>query len=84
MKLPDWGLSEAVLAWYGGAPVDELEDHMDATLGDFCRVLRMAIQLMRNTRRSIDRDWDLATVLDEAVLAVNRDEIDARRQLELG
>ena len=27
---------------------------------------------------------DPATVLDEAVLAVNRDEIDARRQLELG
>jgi hypothetical protein len=39
---------------------------------------------MRNTRRSIDREWDLATVLDEAVTAVNRDEIDARRQLELG
>jgi hypothetical protein len=84
MKLPDWGLSEAAIAWYGGAPVEELEDCMDATLGDFCRVLRMAIQLMRNTRRSIDREWDLATVLDEAVTAVNRDEIDARRQLELG
>jgi superfamily II RNA helicase len=84
MKLPDWGLSEAAIAWYGGAPVEDLEDCMDATLGDFCRVLRMAIQLMRNTRRSIDREWDLATVLDEAVTAVNRDEIDARRQLELG
>ena len=44
----------------------------------------MAIQLMRNVRRAIDRDWDLWDRLEDAVQAMNRDEIDARRQLELG
>ena len=44
----------------------------------------MAIQLMRNVRRVIDRDWDLYDSLGDAVEAMNRDEIDARRQLELG
>jgi superfamily II RNA helicase len=84
MKQPDWGLTEAAAAWYEGAPVEELEDLMDATPGDFCRVLRMSIQLMRNTKRAIDVSWDLGEKLDEAVLAINRDEIDARRQLRLG
>jgi superfamily II RNA helicase len=84
MKQPDWGLTEAAAAWYEGAPVEELEDLMDATPGDFCRVLRMSIQLMRNTKRAIDVSWDLGEKLDEAILAINRDEIDARRQLRLG
>jgi hypothetical protein len=44
----------------------------------------MSIQLMRNTKRAIDVSWDLGEKLDEAVLAINRDEIDARRQLRLG
>jgi len=84
MKQPDWGLTEAAVAWYEGAPMEELDDLMDATPGDFCRVLRMSIQLMRNTKRAIESSWDLGDKLDEAILAVNRDEIDARQQLRLG
>lgn len=84
MKQPDWGLSEAAVAWFEGSSVEDMEDLMDATPGDFCRVLRMSIQLMRNTKRAIDDTWDLGERLDEAILAINRDEIDARRQLRLG
>ena len=39
---------------------------------------------MRNTKRAIESSWDLGDKLDEAILAVNRDEIDARQQLRLG
>jgi hypothetical protein len=44
----------------------------------------MSIQLMRQVRRAISKDWDLHEKLDEAVQLLNRDEVDARRQLELG
>jgi len=84
MKRPDWGLSATVLAWFDGAGFEELEGVTDATPGDVCRVFRMAIQQMRTVRRAIDADWDLHGRLREAVEALNRDEVDARRQLELG
>ena len=84
MKRPDWGLTPAVMVWYEGCDVEALEDASSGTAGDTCRVFRMAIQLMRNVRRVIDPDWDLYDRLQDAVEAMNRDEIDARRQLELG
>ena len=84
MKRPDWGLSAGVLAWYGGADLAGLAEAADAPLGDVCRVFRMALQLLRNLRRTIDPEWDLSDRLEEAVIAMNRDEVDARRQLELG
>ncbi len=84
MKRPEWGLTPAVLAWYDGATFEELANVTDSTSGDLCRVLRMTIQLMRNVRRAIDPDWDLHASLRLAVDALNRDEVDARRQLELG
>jgi superfamily II RNA helicase len=84
MKCPDWGLTPATLAWCGGMSMEELEEELSVNPGDVCRVFRMAIQLMRNVKRSIDRDWDLAGHLDDAIESINRDEIDARKQLELG
>jgi len=84
MKRPDWGLTPATLAWFGGMAMEELEEELEINPGDLCRVFRMAIQLMRNVKRSLDKDWDIVDRLDDAVEAMNRDEIDARRQLELG
>lgn len=83
-KRPDWTLTPAVLAWMKGAEFDEALDEVEVGPGDLCRVLRMALQLMRQVRRAIDKDWDLYERLGEARLAMNRDEVDARRQLELG
>lgn len=84
MKLPDWGLTPAVAEWARGAAFEDLERVTDATPGDLVRAFRMAIQLMRQLRRGLDPAWDLADRLDEAILALNREEVDARRQLELG
>ncbi len=84
LKRADWGLTPTVLAWFGGASMEELEEDLGVNAGDVCRVLRMAIQLLRNVRRSIDKKWDLAEKLEEAAQALNRDEVDARRKLELG
>ena len=52
--------------------------------GDICRTFRMALQLVRQVRQAVDPEWDLHHRLGEVRRLVNRDEIDARRQLELG
>jgi superfamily II RNA helicase len=84
LKLPDWSLTPAVAAWYEGADFEELDKLVAATPGDVCRTFRMALQLMRQVRRAIDPAWDLGERLKEAVEGMNRGEVDARRQLELG
>ncbi|MBI5363047.1 MAG: DEAD/DEAH box helicase [Planctomycetes bacterium] len=84
IKLPEWGLSRAVMAWVAGASFEELEELCEATPGDVVRHLRMASQLARQVRRAIDPSWDLHEKLRELMDAMNRDVVDARRQLELG
>ena len=44
----------------------------------------MALQLMRQIARAVEADEDLADRLRSAVRRMDRDEVDARRQLELG
>ncbi len=84
MKLPDWGLSQGVVAWCRGCDFEELEETTQAPPGDVCRTFRMAVQLLRQVRRTLDKDDSLHDRLSEAVDALNREEVDARRQLELG
>lgn len=84
IKMPDWGLTPATIAWVDGTPFEALEELTDATAGDVVRNFRMAIQLMRQARRAIHPDWDVHARLGEAMEAVNRDVVDARAQLDLG
>ena len=84
MKVADWGLTPAVLAWCEGAGVQDLADVTEVLPGDVVRTLRMSLQFVRQVRRAIDPSWDLTETLDNAMALVNRDEMDARAQLELG
>ena len=84
LKAADWGLTPAVIAWCEGATMEELSEVCDVLAGDACRTFRMALQLMRQVRHAIDREWDLHAHLGDAMQVLNRDEVDARRQLELG
>ena len=84
IRQPDWGLTEALEAWYRGATLAEIEETVDATPGDIVRSFRMAVQLMRQVRHAIDPEWDLWEGLGQAMEAIDRDEVDARRQLESG
>jgi superfamily II RNA helicase len=84
IKRPDWGLTTVVAKWMDGAEFEDLLEETDATPGDIVRNLRMAVQLMRQVRRAIDPQWDLRETLAAAMEKMNRDVVDARRQLELG
>jgi superfamily II RNA helicase len=84
VKMPDWGLTAATIAWIDGSPFEALEDLTEATPGDVVRNFRMGIQLMRQVRRAIHPDWDVHARLGETMEALNRDVVDARAQLDLG
>jgi ATP-dependent RNA helicase HelY len=84
IKMPDWGLTVVTQSWLSGTSFDDLIEQADVTPGDIVRTFRMAVQLMRQIRRAIDPAWDLHEHLGRAMDALNRDVVDARRQLELG
>ncbi len=84
IKMPDWGLYPAALAWCRGAEFEDLAHYTTAPPGDLVRTLRMAIQMLRQMQAAVGRDYPLAAELETARVLINRDVVDAKRQLELG
>ncbi|MHC4960273.1 MAG: DEAD/DEAH box helicase [Planctomycetota bacterium] len=84
LKRPDFSLNAAVLAWMKGTSFEQLRHITTASEGDLVRTFRMALQLMRQLRRVLDKEDALREKLLEAADLMDRDVVDARRQLELG
>mgnify|MGYP003347096264 FL=1 len=84
IKEPDWGIAAAVDCWSRGGSIEDLERLARTDAGDVVRTLRMAIQMMRQVRMVLGKKQDLGYRLDEAIVAINRDVVDAKRQFELG
>lgn len=84
LKAPDWGLTAAALGWCDGQAFEEIAELVEASPGDICRTFRMALQLLRQLKHAVDPAWDLVESLNAAMELLNRDEVDARAQLELG
>ena len=84
IKEPDWGIAAAVDCWSKGGSVEDLERLTRGDAGDVVRNLRMAIQMMRQVALQVGKDESLANRLEEAIVAINRDVVDAKRQFELG
>jgi len=84
IKRPDFSLNSVVLAWAKGADFESLRRSTSVSEGDLVRNLRMGIQLMRQLRRVLEREDPLRSKLADAVALLDRDVVDARRQLELG
>ncbi len=61
-----------------------MEHYTTAIGGDIVRALRMAIQMLRQAQHALDKDYPLHHKLEVARIAINRDVVDAKRQLELG
>ncbi len=84
IKSVDFGLTAAVLEWGRGGSMRDVERLAGADGGDVVRTMRMAIQMMRQLRLALSGDYTLIPRLEEAIVSVNRDEVDAKRQFELG
>lgn len=84
IKPPDFGIAGAVIAWSKGAELTDVERMAGTDAGDLVRTLRMAIQMMRQLRHALGPGYSLRDRLDEAIVSINRDAVDAKRQFELG
>jgi superfamily II RNA helicase len=81
---PDFGIAGPVQLWAEGMEFDRVLDHTTLSAGDLVRVLRMSIQLLRQAVHALPRGDPCIPVLEEARARIDRDVVDARRQLELG
>jgi len=82
----DWKMSGPALLWAGGCSWEDLAEHTTVSDGDLVRTFRQAIQVMRNVRNALPlvRAQDLEDRFNRAIASINRDFVDAKRQLELG
>jgi superfamily II RNA helicase len=83
-RLPDFGIAGPVQRWAEGASFDEVLGHTSLAGGDLVRVLRMTIQMLRQASHALPAGDPCVPVLREAQRRIDRDVVDARRQLELG
>jgi superfamily II RNA helicase len=84
IKAPDFGIVPVVDAWSRGASITELQRMLSNDGGDAVRTMRMAIQMLRQLKGALSGDYPLIHRVSEAIVAINRDEVDAKRQFELG
>jgi superfamily II RNA helicase len=85
-KEPDWKMSGPAMLWAGGCTWEDLAEHTTVSDGDLVRTFRQAIQVLRNVRNALHfvGARDLEERFSKAVHSINRDFVDAKRQLELG
>jgi superfamily II RNA helicase len=79
----EFKLGSAVFAWAKGCEWAALEAHTGASDGDLVRFFRLALQLLRNTMHALPQDDPLRVRLRGAVRRMDRDVVDAERQLRL-
>ncbi len=82
-KALEFKLAGAMAAWARGCEWRDLEAHTSASDGDLVRFFRLSLQLLRNTMHAIPKGDLLREKLRGAVRRINRDVIDAERQLRM-
>ena len=84
LKELDVKLSTALYEWSQGCTFEELADYTDSPPGDLVRYFRLASDLLRQMRRTVSRDDSLFDKINMCIGKINRDEVDAERQLRAG
>ncbi|MEW6745796.1 MAG: DEAD/DEAH box helicase [Planctomycetota bacterium] len=84
VRRPNFKIGSVVHVWSRGADFEDLADYTNASQGDLVRTIRLTIQLLRQLRKALPVRSDLAEKLGRCVEIINRDVVDAKRQLELG
>ena len=77
-------LCTAMLAWSRGCEFDGLEKYARLDAGDFVRTFRLVIDQLRQIRRAMTGHTALVDKLNRCIEKINRDVVDAERQLRIG
>lgn len=80
----EFRLCTAMLAWSRGCEFDQLEKYARLDAGDFVRTFRLVIDQLRQIRRTMTGHTVLVDKLSRCIEKINRDVIDAERQLRIG
>ena len=81
IKELDTKLSLAVYEWSRGCSFEELENYTDAPPGDLVRYFRLASDLLRQIKRVVSIDDSLYYKINDCISRINRDVVDAEKQL---
>ena len=74
----------AMLAWSRGCEFNQLEKFARLDAGDFVRTFRLVIDQLRQIRRAMAGHTVLVDKLNRCIEKINRDVVDAERQLRIG
>jgi superfamily II RNA helicase len=77
-------LCSAMLAWSRGCEFDKLTEYAALDPGDFVRTFRLVIDQLRQIRRTMAGHTALTDKLNRCIGKINRDVVDAERQLRIG
>ena len=80
-KEPHFHLARALEAWIGGCLFVELGRHTEADEGEIIRYFRMVIQLLRQLKQAPKVSEKLRQTAQHAAKKINRDLVDAEKQL---
>ncbi len=83
--LPDFGLSSVMEWWIDGRALTDMDQITSVRDGDIVRCFRLMLQFGRQLMKALPvSERAIGRKIQRVLDAVNRDEVDARRQLELG
>ncbi len=83
-QLLEFRLCSAMLNWSRGCEFDKLTDYAELDAGDFVRTFRLVIDQLRQIRRAMKGHNALVDKLNRCIGKINRDVVDAERQLRIG
>jgi len=84
LKELDTKLSYAVFEWSRGCSFEELMEYTDTPPGDLVRYFRLASDLLRQIKRVVSVDDSLYSKINDCISRINRDVVDAEKQLRAG
>jgi superfamily II RNA helicase len=79
--MPEMNLAPAIEAWVAGCRFQELGRHTDVDEGEIIRYFRMVVQLLRQLKQAPRVSERLRETAVKAMRAMNRDLVDAEKQL---
>jgi superfamily II RNA helicase len=83
-KLPYFHMSTAMEAWLRGTAFDKTLRFGDTDEGEVVRYFRMAVQILREISEAGISSYVLKDKIKESIRVINRDVVDAEKQLREG